>query len=208
VIDWDNVEPVPMKLCAISLGDRLSTLHGEWDVDGYHSDLVPDQDELYRQTILRIEDNMTSNHDLSQLYLVSRENLVLSRIFAHLWDLPLLMKHYEDILAEPLTRSPKNLEAARAQWDNLVDVRFRKRGRGLPDWPNFIEIQEGLEIYGSRLKRRIKRMWQKQVFRTVNVLSAEFPKWKWAAKKRCYLESVFSNVYERAMSDYCQWAIE
>lgn len=196
-----------MKLCAVSLGHRLNA-EGESDGDKYHIDLDPDQDELYRQTIRQIEDNRTSNHDLSKLYLESQENLILTRILRFSFDIPSLMEYHEDILAEPLTRSQKNLEAARAQWDNLVDESFRKRGRGLPDWPIFVEIQEGLGIYGSRLKRRIKSLWEKQVFRTVNVLSAEFPKWKWAAKKRCYLESVFSNVYERAMSDYCQWAIE
>jgi hypothetical protein len=175
---------------------------------GYHTDLGPHQDELYLQTILRIEENRTSSDDLYQLYRKSRENLVLSRILRAHMGLPSLMKYYGDIVAEPLMKTQNNLDAARIEWDKLVNESFHQRGRGVPDWPIFIEIQEGLGIYGSRLKRRLMKLWQKQVFRTVNVLSAEFPSWKWAARKRCYLESVFSNVYESAMSDYCQWAIQ
>jgi hypothetical protein len=212
VIDWDNVEPVPVKLCAVSLEHRI-TNELETELLGYDVSLVPQQSEMFRQTLLRIEENRTEQDALYQLHMKSRENLVLDRILrAEGWDLSRLTKHYGDLMAKPLERTRNNLEGARTAWDNMVDVWFHQRGRGLPDWPAFVEIQEGLAIYEQtfihRLKRKMEKARQKQMFRVVSMLSRIFPSWKWAGRKRCYLESRLADVYEWSMSEFCLWAIQ
>jgi hypothetical protein len=174
--------------------------------------LVPEQSDLFRQTFLGIERNRTGGDALYQLQLKSQENLILGRILRAGVDLPFLMKHFGDSLAEPLARTNKNLEAARRLWDSLVQERFEQLGRGLPDWPAFVEIQEGLEIYQRtpfhRFQRRLNKAWQRQTFRIVYLLSRSFPSWKWVARRQCYLESALSDEYETSMSDICQWAIQ
>ena len=66
-----------------------------------------------------------------------------------------------NFLAEALHRSPETLEQAASEWEAFADELFRNKGRVIPDWPQYVEIQEGVGIYGSwrRLKRRALKWW-------------------------------------------------
>src|SRR5271155_5569295 len=79
-------------------------------------------------------------------------------------DLRHLHREYAELVDEALERSPENLASAARQWKSFAD-HWNGRGDPIPDHPSFVEIQEGLGLYGrtplERSLRRIKRTAQK-----------------------------------------------
>ena len=74
-------------------------------------------------------------------------------------------RRYPDLLEEALHRSSESLDLAASEWKYFTDQFFRDHP--VLDNPQFVEIQEGLGLYGrwvfERTLRRLKRTAQKRL---------------------------------------------
>lgn len=102
----------------------------------------------------------------SEMFLDSKENQFLGQILRprkrNFGD---LRWQHGRLLAEALRRTPEALELAASAWKVFVSDYFRDRP--VPDWPQYVEIQEGLGLYGrspfERTFRKLKRTAQKRL---------------------------------------------
>ena len=176
VIDWDDVSAVPLKLSAISIRESL------WN--GQEIKLDNEQAQLFQHELGRIEQN-SSSHEWSQMFLHSKENKFLSDILRprEALSFAALRLLYRELLAEALHRTPETLELAASEWKAFTDETFRNRGRPVPDWPQYVEIQEALGLRGrssfERTLRKLKRTTQKRL----DVLWDEFCEGWWKVGK-------------------------
>ena len=112
----------------------------------------------------------------------------------------MLRAHYGDLLSVALKRSPEALSAVASEWASFKYSWFQQYERPVPDWPAYVEIQEGLGIYGRtrwhRFGRRVKRLAQELLFMTTQHVCRYFDGWEWAAKKQRYLSKVLTSEYE------------
>lgn len=195
------MRPVPLKLTAISLEDRLCSQSDWFDDDYVDIQLDPEQAEFFHQELSRIEKDRPWIYSLSELYRASRENLFLERLTTkpH-WNFALLNERQGDLLSKALERSPEALSAAAAEWAWFKYSWFHGYRRPVPDWPAYIEIQEGLGIYGQtryhRFGRRIKRLTQELLLTTTQHVCRYFDGWEWVVNKRRYLSQVLISTYD------------
>jgi hypothetical protein len=204
IIDWDNVFPAPLKLSAISLEHKF--FHGQ-EISRYKPFLNPKQSKIFREELHHIELNHSSTTKLSQLLLYSEENRFLDRILLRKSNnLPRLQTYYPELLSEALDHSPKALARARVEWEAFTHRFFTNRARPIPDWPLYVQIQEGLGIYGTtsihRLVRGIKRNARIPLQIVFSKIILYFPKSKWVRRKHCYLTAALCEEYELPSGDY------
>jgi hypothetical protein len=117
-----------------------------------------------------------------------------------------LQKYYPELLKNALEYSPKSLAKAGAEWETFTHRFFINRGRPVPDWPLYVQIQEGLGIYGKtsvhRLVRSMKNRAQIPIQVIFGTISLYFPKWGWANRKHCYLTAALGNEYKLPSGHY------
>lgn len=119
------------------------------------------QARLFQSELTRIEREKCFSSKWSQMFQNSKENEFLFDILRSRRSIADLRWKYKEFLAEVLRRSPETLEHAASEWEDFVDEFFRNRGLVIPDWPQYVEIQEALGIYGPwrRLKRMAVKWW-------------------------------------------------
>jgi len=203
VIDWDSVFPVPLKLASVNPGAFL------WD--SFNSD-----EErcwtLSQSTLnsfakeLRIQEDKNQNEHgavrLSRHISDSRMNRFLYSLTCYGFDGDIggLKKYYSNELAKALVPTKQLLARAALEWENFTTNWFVKQGRPVPDWPPYIEIQEGLGIYGkgklSFLRRTIHRKVQKGLLPIYGWLANLFPSSKWLSQRHCYYVALFCERYK------------
>lgn len=136
----------------------------------------------------------------------SAENWFLFNILHIGLNLTTLQEIMPNQLAEALTKSPATMKRIRSEWELFVVNFFTDRGRPLPDWPIYVDIQEELGIFGTspvaRKLRKIKRSGQRKMGRMFQRISTMFPKWGWAAQKSCYYHALFWDKYELPSGSY------
>jgi hypothetical protein len=148
----------------------------------------------------RIEAERLSSNYFSSLCEDSKRNFFLHNLLPRLNDLEVLRGSFSEYIEDLLDRSPERLAYAASKWKSLSQKFFLDKGRPVPDWPMYVEIQEELGIYGRsrlhRLQRVLKRKVQqrlKDIFERVTLL---YPQWNWAARSYCYLTAALSNHYK------------
>lgn len=162
MIDWEDVLAVPLKLSAISIGESMIGERPTIRLDSK-------QDRLFQEELYNIEQERRSSNELSQMFLHSVENKLLFEILRPREgsDFVLLRKKYPQLFAEALRRSSQALAFAASEWNAFADETFRNQGLPVPDWPQYVEIQEGLGLYGrssmERLLRKFKRLIQRRL---------------------------------------------
>jgi hypothetical protein len=168
IIDWDDVWAEPLKLSAVPIGNSLF----RWGNQSV-TFLAPSLDQMFQEEISRLEQVRTpgisrfSNHLRN-----SRENLFLFDILHEPLDIESLTSKYPDLMPVALTRSPGALKGAATEWKHLSDFHIQVDGQ-VPDFPLYIEIQEGLGLYGRNalerflrmVKRRMQSKWKKVLHR-------------------------------------------
>lgn len=129
--------------------------------------LNSNQTQLFQSELSRIEQEKLSSSTWSRMFLHSRENRFLfdilrPRVGETFTD---WRRRYPDLLEEALYRSSESLALAASEWKSFTDQFFRDRP--VLDNPQFVEIQEGLGLYGrcafERTLRRLKRTAQKKL---------------------------------------------
>jgi hypothetical protein len=95
------------------------------------------------------------------MFLRSRENIFSLFILRCGLDFLQLRRHFPDLLAEALHRSPENIALAAAEWGTFSAKFYLNANRTVPGYPEYVEIQEALGIYGrsglEHCARKVKR---------------------------------------------------
>jgi hypothetical protein len=191
IIDWDGVHPLPLTLSAMSLPTRMfANVRFPFDVNFDHAD-------FFTEEFARLERERSSSDVLSKLHLNSDENIFLTHLIQKEVFSVIREKHGSAVV-EALKQSPDTLAGAAAAWTSFGDTFFRNRGRPIPDWPIYVEIQEALGIYGKfgQYRRMVKKNIQEHLKVVFDKLCLQFPEWKMAARIQCYFTAALSNKYE------------
>jgi hypothetical protein len=200
VVDWDGVVPIPLEISALSLQDRM-----------FSSSIVSpllneNQQELFSQQLDRIEQERISSDLLSQLHLNSEEKNIFLLDIVTMSNMSIIQQRHSKFMAEALKESPDKLSRAAAAWEGIADTLFRKRGRPVPDWPIYVEIQETLGIYGKLAHQRYRRETKKKIQETLkdvfDKLCLQFPEWKMAARIQCYFTAALWEKYKLPSGNY------
>ena len=101
------------------------------------------------------------------MFVRSKENLLLFDILRLGNGFTELRKNHADLLVEVLRRSTEKLALAATQWKAFAHEFYIDQGLPVPDYPQFVEIQEALGLYGQsqfertfrRLKRTLLKHW-------------------------------------------------
>ena len=114
----------------------------------------------------RIEWEKSSSTQWSQMFLHSKENRFLFDILRSGHSLLTLRKEYPDLLTEILYRSSERLALAKSEWIAFIDEHYIRSGLQVPEYSQYVEIQEALGLYGrsqfERTLRRLKRIGLKR----------------------------------------------
>jgi hypothetical protein len=122
--------------------------------------LADSQEQRFRQEITRLEkERLQGAPWLSHHLLNSRENLFLfdvlrPRIGSTFAGLAI---KYPDLLSLALKRSPGTWKSAAAEWEYFVSL-IGEAGAPYLQTPFYVEIQEGLGLYGRNVLERFVRM--------------------------------------------------
>lgn len=155
----------PLKLSAISIND-LMWVNENSDIVS-ESKLDNKQVQFFQSELTRLEREYFSSTEWSQMFLYSRENQFLffllrprkGMTFAY------LKQEYPEIVSEALHRSPETLGLAFSEWKAFKNSCFISRGRPVPDWPQYMEIEEAFALHELSsfeiILRRFKRTAQK-----------------------------------------------
>jgi len=147
------VSGVPINLSGVSLGDSISRSNTNYSLN-------KDNDQYFQTELIRLEQERSSSSEFSHMLLHSREHMFLREILFHGAKLDFLSLRYPELISEALERSSEDLALAASLWTEFSQTFFTSRGCGVPDLPLYVEIQEGLGIYGrgwiDRFLRRIK----------------------------------------------------
>jgi hypothetical protein len=128
---------------------------------------------MFREEISRLEQDRSPGVSRFSTHLRnSRENLFLFDILRTPLTFTDLMSKFPDLLPAALTQSPEALKGAATEWKHLTDL-YAQLGAQVPDFPLYVEIQEGLGLYGRNalerflrmIKRRMQRKWKQLLHR-------------------------------------------
>jgi hypothetical protein len=78
-----------------------------------------------------------------------------------------LRRNHPDLLTWALHRSREKIDMAASEWKAFLEEYFIHKGLPVPDSPQYVEIQEALEIYRrsqferafQKLKRIVRQRW-------------------------------------------------
>lgn len=151
---------VPLKLSAISIEETITC-------EPQTAKLNEMQIQMFLDELTRIEQNNRGTNELAQLFRQSTENKFLFDILRPRPEFTFqkLRRQYPRLMADALRRSKQSIDLAASQWNIFTTEMYTDRGQPIPDWPQYIEIQEGLGLYGrsrlERVGRKLKRRAQK-----------------------------------------------
>jgi hypothetical protein len=157
------VSGVPINLSGVSLGDSMSRSKPNYSLN-------KDNDQYFQTELTRIEQERSSSSEFSHMLLHSREHMFLREILFHGAKLDFLSLKYPELLSEALERSSENLALAASLWTEFSHTFFTSRDCGVPDLPLYVEIQEGLGIYGRGWIERFMRRIKGQLTRSLHAL--------------------------------------
>jgi hypothetical protein len=197
---------MPLKMTAFSLKDRFFHYPNS---DTHKLYLNKTQDAIFFKELRRIESEHLSSDYLSTLCQDSTRNLFLYYLYAygHVNDLEVFRGvGFSQFVDDLLDRSPERLARASSEWKLFSQKFFINRGRPVPDWAMYMEIQEELGIYGKsrlhRLRRVLKRKVQLGLKSVLETACLQYPQWKWATRAQCYLTAALSNQYKLPSGRY------
>ena len=165
VIDWDDVGAVPLKVSAVSIAE--SFFPQGFEILGCKLD--SNLDDLFQRELRRIEQEKSSSTEWSQMFMHSRENLFLFEILLTDRNFLQLRKIYPDLLAQALCRSSENIALVASEWRAFASRFYLDINYTIPDYPDLVEIQESLGIYGRSKLERWSRKLRRNALRQWNI---------------------------------------
>jgi hypothetical protein len=164
--------------------------------------IEPEQEDFFHQELRRIEMERSPNSSAITSQWLNAERNVFTLMVIISWsgylnDQFLETKH-KKFFDEALERSPENMKLARAEWEWFVETFYTQMGRPLPDWPIYIEIQEGLRIDRNSYQR-LARVLKAQVYwllkKAFGGMAKRYPSWRWAREQHCYYSAGLLEKY-------------
>jgi len=115
------------------------------------------------------------------------------------WGLNMAMDAFPELMSEAIQTALKDPARIASEWQSFATEFYTSRGRLVPDWGQYVEIQEELRLIGKASFHRVVRLVKKQAQRilraVLNKVCISFPDSKEARKKRCQLIATTSNKY-------------
>jgi hypothetical protein len=118
------------------------------------------QARFFQSELSRLEQESFSSTEWSQMFIHSKENQFLFFLLRPRTGMTFayLRQEYPEILSEALHRSPETLGLAASEWKAFKNNYFVSRGRPVPDWTQYVEIEEALALHElSLFKITLKR---------------------------------------------------
>jgi len=116
-----------------------------------------------------------------------------------LWGLDDAIKAFPELLREVIQTAAKDPARIAAEWHSFANEFYTSRGRPIPDWDQYIEIQEELGLIRKtqfrRVIRRVKKKAQKVLKTVLDQVCISFPNWKEGSRKRCQLIAATYDSY-------------
>ena len=168
--------------------------------DGSGAETLDWMSQVFQMELERLDQAFPASQRFAHLYYnTSQEAMLLGWIIDKTADVETLRKVNATLVDEILDRSPENLSRITAQWQSFTDVFFIRRGRPVPEWRQYVEIQEALGLVGrssyNRYGRSMRRLGQSLLVKVLEVVSQRYPDWNWAAQKHCYLTAALVTEY-------------
>ena len=159
------------------------------------------QSEKFQGELRRLDQQRLNGSQLFDSYdeYPDSENLFLSLVF-YGTSLPILNRTFPGLLKDVLALSEGRRRDIEVEWKNFAAEFYVARGRPIPDWPCYVEIQESLGIlrggHYAREARKFKKILQRKLKTCFDIIHEKFPGWKWAARTHCYLSSAVGDEYK------------
>ncbi len=189
-MDWDNVYARPLRQAAVSLEHLLFPFYDD-------RSLNETKGELFHR---ELEWEATKSQNISAYLRQSLRNCFLSglavrpqMVCGDSMGIPCFGK-----LMEVACRlSSENLKAAASEWQWFTDIFFGQFGRPVPDWPQYVQIQQRLGKLGkwNDFRHDMRRQVYNQLRSVFHHVSKEYPGWKWAANMSCISTAAVSDKY-------------
>ena len=151
IIDWDQVHPVPLPLTAITQEDGL--LHSSKGQELY---LLESQNATFLTYLANLESSHPSSLNTSYLYNNSRQHDFLNRLLRRSHQ-ETFIKYYSDLVSTAYSET--TTEDIQKEWDYFCNRYFVKQGLRIPDWPQYIDVQEQLGLHKRKLLHTLR--WNK-----------------------------------------------
>jgi hypothetical protein len=144
---------------------------------------------IFQDEIERSEQLYPFSPRLSEMYAqTSVEAAFLGFVMDQMVDIDFLRTINSTLVDSILERSPENLQQIASQWHSFTNQFFLSKGRPIPDWPQYINIQQELGLLeNSGRFRSLRQGVQRRLRDVLSVLRKRFPDWDWEKKKHCYL---------------------
>jgi hypothetical protein len=91
----------------------------------------------------RLEYKDSSSNGLSELYSQSHETRFLLHLLCLCWNFSQLKEYFPEIMTEAAREDPADIAV---EWQIFANEFYLSRGNPVPDWPQYVEIQERLGI--------------------------------------------------------------
>lgn len=156
---------------------------------------------VFQKELNRLDQMYPSSRHFAHLYTshYSKEALLLCLILDQTVDVDQLRKVNATLIDQIMEKSPENLARIAAQWKSFTDKFFIGRGRPVPEWTQYIEIQEVLGIFGTsslhRFGRSLRQSGLRLLKKAMDLVSQRYPDWAWATQKHCYLTAALATEY-------------
>ena len=118
IVDWDNVQAVPLRISANSLSDLL------FPIDKPQLQLDPGQDSIFCSELMRLvksDSNSSFTSQWAEMFSESTLNLFLFLVLRSRMRSTSLRSNYPALLVEALKRTPEILGSAAETWRECAD---------------------------------------------------------------------------------------
>lgn len=197
IIDWDLASLVPLRLTAQPLEDILFPAQ-IIRAATRRKVLNETQEDEFVAEVQALEKTISPGGHVAQLFADADINAFLYNALVT-GNVSTLRELNVWLWREATEKTPQAMESARWLWKAVVK-NFEENNRPVPDWPLFIEMQEGLELretnLWSRIKRGVERIRLKGLLALMDNLPPWVPKNDWVEKRHCYLRAMFAEKWE------------
>jgi hypothetical protein len=153
--------------------------------------------QFFQTELSRIEQQTASSSNISHMLLHSKEHMFLQEILLHPQDFQFLKLRHPELLSEALDRSSENMAMAASLWVEFSNMFYTSQGHAVPDLPLYVEIKEGLGIYGRGPIERFLRKTKRKLTKGLNIFLDKLFHWSGSPEESyrvsIYTESVYSG---------------
>ena len=206
IIDWESVEAVPSNLSPATEIEMWffnpQYIEAHTSFSHFHVTYA----DQFRETRERLQrqDIELRNAQLYESPIPSNEAFFIHYLLT--WGLTEAISAFPELIRDAIRTATKDPGRISSEWQSFATEFYTSRGRPIPDWVQYIEIQEELGLIGTtrchRIARRVKREAQIILKAVLDKVCILFPNWKEASRQRCQLIAATSHRYKLESGGY------